>query len=219
MTDFATLNDNRLTTVKLLVPMYGRWSADVALAESSILTGSATLAVGDLSMAGAIFRQAAFAGSRSARVMGGRGGWGKTLSRKAYRSAAGIRAAMVLSDAAKEVGEAVVLDADGTIGTFYIREAAPAAQVLRQLGGPLWWIDNAGVTHIGVRPGGAITSDFDVIAWSGKTGHFEIATERYADWAPGRTFTAPTVSGTRTVSLVSLEQNNDGKLRLQVLAT
>jgi len=216
---FAMINDHRLTTVSLLHPMYGRWSADVVLADAAMVTNPITLTIGDLTLAGTIFRQASFAGSRSARLVAGAGGWGKKLTAKPYQSDAGIRLSMLLRDAALEVGESIVLDADGTVGNAYPREAAPASQVLRQLGGPLWWIDPSGVTHVGARPSTPITSDFDVIHWSGKTGKFEIATERYSDWVPGRTFTAPTVSGVRTISLVSLEQTNEGKLRLEVLAT
>jgi hypothetical protein len=219
MTAFASLNGNRLTTVALCMPLYGTWSADVVLAESTMITTAVTLAIGDLSLVGSVYRQANFAGSRSARLIGGAGGWRKGLSRKPYANPAGLRRSMVIGDAAREVGEAVTLDADGTIGTFFVREAAPASRVLRQLAGALWWVDPAGMTHIGPRPTGAISSDFTVIHWSGKTGSFEIATDNYADWMPGKTFTAPTVSGTQTVSLVNLNQDNEGKLRLEVLAS
>lgn len=219
MTSFASLNGNRLTTVALCIPLYGTWSADVVLAESTMITTAITLVVGDLSLVGSVYRQANFAGSRSARLIGGAGGWRKTIPAKPYRNPAGIRASMVIGDAAREVGESVTLDADRVIGIAYPRESAPASRVLRTLAGALWWVDPSGMTHIGARPTGAISSDFTVIHWSGKTGSFEIATENYADWMPGKTFTAPTVSGTQTVSLVNLNQDNEGKLRLEVLAS
>jgi hypothetical protein len=219
MTTFASLNGNRLTTVALMMPLFGTWTADVVLADSAMITSAIMLVVGDLSLVGSVYRQASFAGSRSARLIGGAGGWRKKIPAKPYSNPSGIRASMVIGDAAREVGETVTLDADGTIGAAYVREAAPASRVLRTLGGSLWWIDPAGMTHIGARPTGAIASEFTVIHWSGKTGQFEIATENYADWMPGKTFTAPTVAGAQTISLVSLNQSNEGKLRLEVLAS
>ncbi len=58
-----------------------------------------------------------------------------------------------------------------------------------------------------------------MIEWSGALGRFEIATENYEDWQPGRTFSSPTVGSTQTVSLVSIVADNTGKIRLHVLTS
>jgi hypothetical protein len=116
------------------------------------------------------------------------------------------------------VGEQISVASDSTIGTLFAREAAPAERLLRQLAGASWWVDTRGVTQVGPRTSMAITSAFTVVQWSGAKGSFEIATEIVGDWMPGNTFTAPTVSGTQTIGLTTIDADNDGKIRLTVLA-
>jgi hypothetical protein len=216
---FASVDGGRaITKARVTIPEYGTWAADVSLSDSSQIPIITTLTIGDLSMSAAVIRMASFSGSKSARLIGGFGGWRKTLARGMYASSGGVRLSTVLQDAATELGERIVVADDRSLGTLYVRQEAPGQRLLRNLIGPVWWIDPSGVTQTGPRSGGDITSQFDVIHWSGGKGSFEIATETYADWMPGRTFTAPTVSTRQVVSMVSLDQDNDGKLRLEVLA-
>jgi hypothetical protein len=219
MSDFASLSGQRLTTVKLGRPFYGAWAADVVLADSSAVSGPVSLVIGNMTLAGTSYRTASFAGSRSARVVAGAGGWMKSLKSRGYQNSGGVPLSMVIGDAARVVGETVSVATDRSLGEAWTVEAKSAQFLLRQVAGTLWWVDDAGVTHIGPRPSIAITSDFQVIGWSGKTGLFEIATEDYAAWVPGATFTAPTVTGTQTVSFVELEQDNDGKSRMHILSS
>jgi hypothetical protein len=218
MTDFAAFAGQRAIKASVGIPYYGTWCADVTLAISGTIPSAASvLVLGDLSLMGTVVRAASFAGSRSARIAGGFGGWPREVSAQAYRGS-NVRASTVLRDAAALVGERVQVDANDTNLGRFTREAGPASRVLRQVAGPLWWTAPDGVTHVGPRASTPITSAFDVIGWSGKTGKFTIATEVLADWQPGRTFTAPTVSGAQTISHVSIEMANDGRLRLEVLA-
>lgn len=222
MTDFATLgvdpNVARATKLRVSIPYYGAPAADVVLADSTAVPSQSQLVIGDLTMQVAAHRMASFAGSRSARVVGGYGGWAKTLKARDYYSTGNVLLSMVLRDAATEVGERVAIDVDRNLGQKFVRFQAPAGRLLRQLGGELWYIDVAGVTQVGPRKNTAlIASDFDLIQWSGKTGQFTIATEKISDWMPGRTFMGRTVSGTYQVQHTSIEQDNDGKLRVVVL--
>lgn len=219
MTDFAAFAGERAIAANVAIPAYGAWCADVVLALSSTIPSSAApLTIGDLVMTGTVFRAADFAGSRSARIGGGFGGWGKAVPAQAYRGS-NVRISTVLRDAAALVGERVTVDANDTNLGRFTREAGPASRVLRQVGGPLWWVAMDGTTHVGPRPSGSISSAFDVIAWSGKTGRFTIATETMTDWMPGRTFTAPTVTTPKTIGFLAIEMTNDGKLRVEVLAS
>ncbi len=215
---FASINGQQVTTAKVTIPEYGTWAADVTLAESGPVPALTSLTIGNLTMSAAVVRSASFSGSKSARIVGGGGGWRKTLTSRSYASGGGIRLSTLLQDAAKELGETVVTAADRTVGTVYCRSEQPGGRFLRNLIGATWWVDSAGVTQTGSRPSGDITSDFDVMGWSGAKGAFEIATENYSDWMPGRTFSAPTVSPRQVISMVSLDQDNDGVLRLHVLA-
>lgn len=218
MTDFASFADERAITVEVCMPRYGLWSADVVLASSAPIPSVASpLVIGDLTLLGTVFRAASFAGARSARVVGGYGGWDNSVPAQDYRGA-NVRVSTVLRDAATAVGEKIQIDmTDSALGRF-TRANGPASRVLRLISGDSWWVAPDGVTHAGPRPGGPITSEYQVINWGGRTGRFQIATEHIADWLPGRTFTAP-ADGVQTIGYTEISMTNQGKLRLEVLAS
>ncbi len=216
MTDFLSFAGERLTTVSSVMPLWGAWVADVVLASGVALpSAAAPLVVGDLTLVGTVFRGAVFAGARSARVVGGFGGWRKSVSAQDYRGSS-VMASTVLRDAASSVGEKVAMDAQDTNLRRFVREAGVAGRVLRQVAGASWWVSNDGITHVGTRPTSTIKKDFTVISWSGRVGKFEIATEALAEWVPGAMFDAPG-DGMQTISSVSIESTNAGKLRVGVL--
>ena len=129
----------------------------------------------------------------------------------------GIKASLVLRDAAAEVGESVNVASDSNLGPKFDRSAGPASRVLRQVAGDAWYIDASGVTQLGTWPTRKVPSAFTVENQDGARGLFTIATEDYAAWLPGATFTAAFISGTYTVNAVSFTFGDDGKLRLEVL--
>lgn len=216
MTDFLSFAGERVMTLDLVMPTLGAWAADVVLSSSAPLPSAmAALVIGDLTLNGAVFRAASFAGSRSARIVGGFGGWSKTVPAQDYKGSS-VMASTVLRDAAIAVGETVVMDTPDTNLFRFTREAAIAARVLRQVAGASWWIALDGSTHVGKRPSTQVKGDFTVISWSGKLGKFEIATETLSEWLPGNTFVGPG-DGLQTISSVSIQSSNDGKLRVGVL--
>ena len=217
---YASLNGQRIVSGRITIPWYGIWVADFVLATSQTLAAASAVTIGGLSLTGTAFRAASFAGSNSARVVGGALGWRKAIGAQAYQNPGGVRLSMVLGDAAAAVGETVNIAADQTLGTFYVREAAPAQRLLRQLCGPAWWIDTSGVTQIGAtRSSAPITSPWDLIDASGGKGLFHLATETISDWMPGRTFTDPNIPGTQTIGLTEITLGGDGMVRLAVLTT
>lgn len=232
--EWGTLNGQRIISGKITIPYYGSWSADVTLnLEASVLPQVVALGVptalpppvtillGDLTLQGYAYRVFSFAGARSARCSGGVGGWKNNVIAKSYQNPAGINLSMVLGDAAKEVGESVVVNPDSSIGTAYMREAAPAQRVLKQLAGALWWIDpKTGTTNVSpTRRSDAITTPFQVVSYNGGLGVFTIASENLGDWMPGRVFTSPTVTVQQTVSSVVHAIDNTGKVRTEVMTT
>jgi hypothetical protein len=230
VTAYATVNNQQIVSADLMIPYYGIWTADVVLAATSTIPstqGGCMLTIGNLTLLGSAFRMASFAGSRSIRLVGGYGGWRTPILPKAYANSAGVSLRMVLSDVASEVGEQLNLAQDDQIGPFYIREGTvndgelvPAERVLRQLAGPLWWVDTTGVTQVNTtRPSTQITTPFQVIEWSGAKGHFTVATEDNMSWLPGNTFSTTTVTTTQTISMTSLKVTGDGKLRMSILST
>jgi hypothetical protein len=220
---FASANGLRSTSSSISIPYYGLWVADVELAPDAVLAGSVELQIGNLTMRGAVLRTKPFAGSTSARIIGGAGGWGKTITLDPYRLASGVPLSLVLRDAARACGETVKLANDRNLGEFFTPERGPAGRLLRQLGGEQWWIDtsadSAGVTQVGPRPTSKIKSAATVADYSGGKGWLSVATEDLAAWVPGATFSGNTVTTAITVGAVRIASGEDGVLRLEVLTT
>lgn len=235
---YAAVGTTRATSVQLTMPTFGRWSADVVLAEDveQAATG-VTLTVGNLTLVGAVTRQAGFAGARRLQLVGGAGGWDEDVTAREYRgggsaltttdthgaaagvAAGGVLLSTILRDAALEVGETVKLatGVDRIVGPFYVREVGPASRVLRQLVDRQWWIDGAGVTQIGPRPSARVASDFLIDNYEGAKGRVTISTEDLASWMPGATFSNALIADTQTASSVSVVMGEGGKLRLEVM--
>lgn len=219
MSGSVTINNARVTKGTITVPMYGPWSADLSVESVDALATSVTIAFQDLSLVGTVIRQATFAGERKVRIVGGAGGWRKTLKPRGYSLPFGVRSSSVIGDAASECGESVVVGSDVSLGAFYTRDEGKASRVLRIIAGGVWYIDNAGVTQVKDRETSAIATPFTVTKWDGGRGIFEIASENYADWTPGKTFTTNTVPDAQTISSVSFDVTNDGNVRLTVMTT
>ena len=153
-------------------------------------------------MGASVARSGDFVGVGSYRLVGGAGGWGRTIPAKFYQSPGGLRMTPILSDAAKAVGETVELQRDFTFGQWFARREGPASTVLRQLANGRWWVRPDGVTEIGDVPEEPVASPFDVIRADLGVGLVEIATDRPEDWAPGVTFSSPTLSKKRAGTVV-----------------
>lgn len=220
MTAFASLNGQRVVKASICIPMYGAWSADVDMDNPADIPLNVTLTIANLSLVGRVYRMASFAGGRSARIVGGYGGWRKTVPVQAYYKTGGVKRSTVLGDVAALVGEKIKITTDQTIGTYFIRELAPAERTLRQVLGSVWYIDEKGVTQCQARTNSAlIKSEFTVGARSGGQGRIEIASEDIASWMPGRTFDTPVLNAVQTISTTTIQADNAGKLRLEILTT
>lgn len=220
MADYSALSGERVVSGSLMVPRYGAWVADVALAVQTPLPSSVTLTVGTLSLVGAVVRAGTYAGSRAYRLVGGRGGWRRNVGARAYASTAGVTSSMVLGDAATEVGEQVVISAPEYLGASYVRTAGPASTTLRQLAAT-WWVDSAGVTQVDTpRSAALITTPFLPTHRDGAAGLIQIATEAEGDWLPGRTFSSPLIGDTlHTVQAARFSWGRDGVARVEVMVS
>lgn len=221
MTQYAELNGIRVVSGSITVPYYGAWAADLLLATPDpvpIAPMGCRIALGPLALVGTVYRTAPFAASRNVRLVGGAGGWRKTLPKRAYFASGGVSLGLVLGDAAKDAGETLDISNDGPIGDHMTRPSGPGARLLRDLVS-LWWIDPAtGVTRVaGSRPTAAITTDFQVISWDAGRGEFSIATEALQDWLPGNTFTSPNVATVQTIASSTFRIEASGTLRVDVL--
>jgi hypothetical protein len=205
--------------MSITIPHHGTWVADVVLAGAALAPVAAFAAVlvfGDLRLVGTVHRQGEFGGSVQARVVGGAAGWRTDIKKVGYDNQVGLLKSALLGDAARDCGERVSVELDANVGTSWARRAGIAERTLRFLSGGEWWVDALGTTQVRPRPTGRITSQYTATQRHGGSGRFEIATEAFADWLPGRTFQSAIVPLEQTINTVVL-RSTDGSARLSVL--
>lgn len=158
----ANVNGQPLESVVLRVPARGAWVANCVSVQAPALAGAVTLTIGNATLRGTVVadRNGTYGGVRSFTVVGGAGGWHGQLSAKDYHNDAGVKAAVVAADAARDAGEVLgtFVPAATTIGIDYVRDAAAsAARALEDsIGGAAWWVDYNGKTNVGPRTTAAI---------------------------------------------------------------
>lgn len=202
MSLFCSVDAFRVVTGVVCIQALGIWSADLLLDQvADIASGQqVSLVLGALTMKATSIIEGTFTGSTRVRLIGGFGGWRKQVPAKSYQHNAGVKKSTVLGDAASVVGEKVLIDSDGALGTAFVRQACPAARVLEQVG-DFWWMQPDGTTRIGARSSDQIVSAFDVVSAQLAIGQLFIATDVVEDWTPGRKFQTATISQ-RTLSSV-----------------
>jgi hypothetical protein len=217
---FFAVNGERVVSGHITIPYWGPWVGELVLAVPDDADPGlpATITLGSMTLKGTIARSAGFSGSRSLRVIAGASGWRRKIASKGYSLDAGVKLSTVLQDAASAAGEKIVVGTDRIIGSAYVRRNDLAESVLKHLVAGQWWIDNDGVTQTKDRASTPIASTFTVINYSGAKGRFDIATEAYGDWTPGRTFTSPVVNEPQTISAVSFIAEK-GKITTMVTNT
>jgi len=221
---FASCAGLQIVSGSLLIPLVGTWSAELALATQQPVSGKVEIVIGNLTLQGTVFRSSVYGGQVKALVVGGAAGWRTQASAQGYGSGTGVMLSTVLNDLAAAVGETVNVFADTSIGNAFARVAfgtSVASDVLWQMiqSGFMtaWYVDPAGVTQTGPWPPNAITTPFDVTDQKPGAGVIEIATEDYASWMPGVTFSHPLLAGSYTSAGVHYVFDNDGKFRFEVL--
>jgi len=152
---YVTVNGFTCTRARVTVGNVGPWTAELHLPSATELASPATLRIGTLTMVGAIVENGVYAEQRMLRIVGGTGGWSRTIPRWSVHNDAGVKASLVAQQAASDAGE--------TLGSFevtperlgpdYTRETGrPASRTLENvIGDRAWWVDFEGVTHVGER--------------------------------------------------------------------
>jgi|HubBroStandDraft_5_1064220.scaffolds.fasta_scaffold60799_2 hypothetical protein len=218
---FASVNGLQVVGGTLMIPLVGAWTADLHLAAANVLTGAATVVIGNLTLKGTIYRSEPYGGQTRARLVAGAGGWRTMIASQGYGSGSGVKLSHVLGDAASACGETIVVAKDSTIANAFTRADAVASDVLWQAMSqgfiPAWRVDQAGNTQVTVWPATNVATPFIVTEQRGDEGVVVIATEDYASWMPGCTFTSDLIQGSYTSAGVNYVFDNDGKFRFEVL--
>lgn len=149
----ATLAGHRATHARVQIPGRGIWYVEASLdGEHTIAAGTQVEAkLADLTLAGTVLSGGPRKGRSTFRVIGGRGGWHRTVPRKSYANDAGTKAAKVIGDAATEVGEVFSDTSTSSAGPGFTRPEDRASVVLEQLAPNGWYVDETGRTRLGRR--------------------------------------------------------------------
>ena len=182
----GTLNGAELLSATLIIPRYGVWIADVEVANAAALSGAATLVLADQTFEGTIEPKGGPYSTRAwYRVVGGANGWAKVVPSKPYRSQAGVKASTVLGDAARDAGEQLAPFTDWRVGPAWTRLEDQAARVLDLLAPEAWYVDESGVTHLGVRTAGTWSTAHRLLEARPDRNWVRIAAESIAGLVPG----------------------------------
>lgn len=138
----------------VFLPSDGIWSAELVPFDDAVLEEGqrVKIVVGDLTLSGTITTGGVLVSGGGVYVVGGAGGWRKSIAARAYRDdAGGVKLAGVLKDLAKDTGEDVELAeslSGAIVGPAWTRLAGTAAEALDVLGRP-WRVRAEGVTEVG----------------------------------------------------------------------
>ncbi len=183
----ATLAGHRVLNARANIPAFGCWYADATIDGEHTLSGAVDLVIADLTLKGTVLSGGKDKGKSHFRIVAGKGGWGKTIPKKAYADDAGVKLSKVLGDAASEAGEVLTISTNERVGPAFTRPEDPASRVLELLAPSAWYVDETGVTRLGKRP---------TVAFKGKAAHgpvdhargtVTLAPESIASLVPGAT--------------------------------
>lgn len=206
----ATINGRTVLEGRVHLPAWGAWTAVVETDLSEQTSGAATIVLGDLTLKGTIVSAGIADATRTRyRIVGGAGGWGRTVSRRAYTNDAGIKRALIVGDAARDCGETMGT-VTGTVGVSYVRHEGPAARVLDDVAARDWYVDELGVTQIGKRARTTVTPSPHVLTVDAARGRVDLAPELLAGLVPG-----VVVSGVEALD-VEHTVSGDGKVRTTI---
>lgn len=151
-----TINGRTILRGRVCVPAWGAWYADLEIDGEKPLSGTAgavTIVLHDLTLQGTVLSGGASYGRSSFRIVGGKGGWGRTLSKKSYANDAQVKLSTVVGDAAREAGETfdATTAGDARLGPAWTRPTGPACRVIEQVAPSAWYVGVDGVTRLGKR--------------------------------------------------------------------
>jgi hypothetical protein len=212
------LGGNPCTRMRLQRPSWGCWWLDSELVEPAELTAGArvTAQIADLTLQGTIVNGYARNGTAGYRVVGGAGGWGRSLPEKSYQNDAGVKLSTVLGDVATAVGETLSGVPTARIAAHFARFAGstrrPASWILNYFFPRGWYVGDDGTTVIGQRSAAVYVGDGARVLVQPATNVIELDVEQIDNLAPG-----VTIDGSDPATDVELLLSGS-KLRARVYA-
>lgn len=184
----CTLNGRIATACSVQIPAFGLWWAEVEAASANaadVMTGAATIVLDDVTFRGTIVSGGAVETRARYRIVGGAGGWGRTIAAKGYANDLGVKAGLVARDAALACGETIGTAPTSTVGPSFARAEAAASRVLDAIAPRAWYVDEAGLTQFGRRAAVTWPGKATRIADDSAHGRIELAPSSLAGLLPG----------------------------------
>jgi len=168
---YITVNGRSASKVHLTVPFQGAWMADVDLHDATKIKAreKVSLKIGNATLVGTVRSIGSFADSSQVRIVAGADGWSQAVKGKGYANDANVLASTVITDLAREVKETIGTNATNRLGAGFAREGAVASYALDAAvkGNSVWWVDYAGVTHVGTRSNANAPESITVLNFDG----------------------------------------------------
>jgi len=176
-----------VTRARVQIPAWGCWWCDVELQTALELDAgdAVVVALADVTIVGTVVAGAAAHGRASYRIVAGAGGWGTSLSARAYHDAAGVRVSTVLTDAAADAGETLGTLPSTRVGPHFARSSGSASRVLHELAPRAWYVDFAGITQIGARTETTYDGDATRAKAQASDDTIELVTDTLTGLVPG----------------------------------
>lgn len=185
----ANLAGQPSTRTRVWLHAWGCGYAEVSLDGEHELSGAVDLKLADLTLSGTVLSGGPAKGRSDYRIVGGKGGWGRTIPSKSYADDAGTKLAKVLGDAARDAGETLdvtTIASTARVGPNYTRPEGPASRVLEREVPSRWYVGEDGVTRIGARPPTTLRRAVQRIGQVDLArGTATVASETIADIVPG----------------------------------
>ena len=202
---------SRAVAVRLVIPWRGAWFAEVDVDPDTATdapSGPVTLTLGTTALKGttSVDEGGRFVSSVKAIVWAGANGWSKLVDAQDYASdAPGVSSTSVLGAAAAIVGETLLETAPGILGINYARFGkGPASRAFGDLD---WYVDLAGVTHVGTWPTVQPDESLQVLSYEPERLVLEVACD--VPVLPGTQVTDSRFDGTLTVRSVEQSFTSD----------
>lgn len=220
-----TLQGHPVQSITLNVGAIGPWFGEATLSQaplSLVFAGDRiTVRIGDAALQATAIEITRVGGSLGVRFVGGAGGWSRWMKPRSYHNDAGIKARELAEDAARGAGE--------TLGTFEparervgvdftTRGTFTAATALELAAGDVpWWVDYAGITHVGTRAASTVPpSAYALVSARPESRLATLAVNAFAELVPGRSIVDPMLAEPLVIGDVELVSINGQPLRATV---
>lgn len=184
----ATLDGRRVLRARVTLTKWGCSYADVSLDGEHTLAGKVDLVLADLTMKCGVIAGGPEKGKSAYRLVAGAAGWGKILPAFSYDNEAGVKASIVVGDAARLAGEeldAATVPTTMRVGPAYVRPEGPASDVLERVAPAGWYVGEDGITRIGARPTAELKTKVTIVEVDRGRGKALVASETLAPLVPG----------------------------------